>query len=310
MSDRLVSICIPTYKKPLYVARCLTSILAQNYKNIEVIVSDDSPDETIKEVVTRFSGLNIGFVQNKPALKSPRNWNAALDKATGEFLLLLHQDDWLSSPESISRFVEAFTDSNVDFAFCKNIGQDEKGKEVVFQNKSALPDFSIFPEQLIIRSVIGPPSNVMLRKRVATRYDENLIWLVDVDYYIRILKDGYKYRYLPEQLVTIGLHADQTTEYVRANAPIILEENFYVLNKLGASPLKNVFLFDYFWRLIRNFGEPSTDNISVTDPTVAAVIKQIKRAQKGYSKLLLQNGFFSKGAMFATYLKWRYLSGN
>ncbi len=265
MADPLVSICIPSYKKPDYVLRCLTSINNQDYKNIEIIISDDSPNEDIKQVTDQFPRLLIKYKHNVPALKSPKNWNAALDNASGELIILLHQDDWLSTSNAITRFVQSFLDKNIDFVFCKNIGENTEGKVIPFQDKEVIPNLMERPNYLVMRCVIGPPSNVMFRKTVTVRYDESLIWLVDVDYYIRILKAGYKYHYIKEHLVTIGIHADQTTEFVRANNQIIFKENILVLNKLGKKALFDIELYDYYWRLIRNFQITSIEQVKHFD---------------------------------------------
>src|SRR6185503_4160236 len=120
MSEPLISICIPSYKKPRYVVRCLESIIKQDYKFVEVIISDDSPGEDIKQAIEPFTkSLDIKYFHNDQSLGSPKNWNAALDKAAGEFLLLLHQDDWFHADNALSLFKTALTDENVDFAFCQ-----------------------------------------------------------------------------------------------------------------------------------------------------------------------------------------------
>ncbi len=49
MNEPLISICVPAYKQPGYVARVLESVLQQDYKNVEIIISDDSPDEDTKQ---------------------------------------------------------------------------------------------------------------------------------------------------------------------------------------------------------------------------------------------------------------------
>ena len=93
MFEPLISICIPAYKKPHYVVRCLHSVLQQDYKNVEIILSDDSPNEDIKDAITQFSErLQIHYYHNQPALRSPKNWNNALDKANGDLVVLMHQD--------------------------------------------------------------------------------------------------------------------------------------------------------------------------------------------------------------------------
>ena len=62
MAQPLVSICIPAYKKPAYVVRCIESVLMQTYKQVEVIISDDSPDEDIKTAIEGFAGrINIRY---------------------------------------------------------------------------------------------------------------------------------------------------------------------------------------------------------------------------------------------------------
>lgn len=310
MGEHLVSICIPTYNKAEYVYRCLQSIRLQTYKNIEVIISDDSPQNDTEQIAALFPDLKIRYIHNQPALKSPKNWNAALDNASGEYAMLLHQDDWLHMEDSISKFVSALARSEIDFAFCKNIGEDVHGKKFFFNNKEEIPDLKKRPNYLIIRCIIGPPSNVMFKKQVNVRYDENLIWLVDVDYYIRVLNRGFNYTYIPEQLVTIGIHEEQTTEYVRNNSKIILKENILVAKKLGDKALKDVQLYDYYWRLVRNFeitSEFQLETFSTVKDDILNAIKYMINFQKKIPRKLLATGAASKLFMTISYLKWRFI---
>ena len=109
MSEPLISICIPAYKKPEFVVRAIQSIQKQSYKNVEIIISDDSPNEDIKIAIQSYiSELNIKYYHNQPALKSPRNWNNAIQLSTGDFYMLLHQDDWLESDQCLAIFIAAF----------------------------------------------------------------------------------------------------------------------------------------------------------------------------------------------------------
>ena len=122
MTEPLVSICIPAYKKPEYVIRAIQSIINQTYKNVEVIISDDSPNQDIKIAIQPYiSELKINYYHNSPALRSPINWNNALNKASGDYIMLLHQDDWFDSIHAIAIFVAAFnTNESIGFVFCKN----------------------------------------------------------------------------------------------------------------------------------------------------------------------------------------------
>ena len=308
MYQPLISICIPAYKQPEYLERALGSIVKQTYKRIEVVISDDSPDESVKLITdTYISQLDLKYYRNIPALKSPVNWNAALDKASGELLMLLHHDDWLHTYDAVATYLQAFeTHGDVDFVFSRNTGVDSKGNEVILQ---AIPKLLHQLEQksnhLLLADVIGPPSNVMIKATVPVRYDERYIWLVDVDYYNRILKQGYKSFYIDKHLVSIGLHEEQTTSFVRQNDSIILKENIWLSAKLGPYAFKDLLIYDYYWRLLRNHQVRNVRDIvssGVEEKEVPVVIRHMLKLQRKIPLKILKNGFVSKPLMFLSYL--------
>jgi glycosyltransferase involved in cell wall biosynthesis len=303
----LVSICVPAYKKPSYVTRLLDSVIRQTYKRVEVVVSDDTPDDSVKIAIEPYiNQLDIKYYHNAPALKSPVNWNNALDKASGELVQLLHQDDWLEREETLQVYVDTFSaNPDADFVFCRNTALEEGRDPLILQ---ALPgllrDMARRPNHLLRANVIGPPSNTMLRARVDTRYDERYIWLVDVDYYVRLLKSGFKYVYLDRHLVTIGLHADQTTAFVRANDNIILKENIWYARKLEADAFSDVLIYDYYWRLLRNHGVRNLRDITdsgVEDGEIRPVIRHMLKGQQLLPLKAWKRGAVSKSGMMLSY---------
>ena len=54
MNDPLVSFCFTTFKRPVYLKSTLESVLAQTYQHFEVVVSDNDPEGSGKEVVESF----------------------------------------------------------------------------------------------------------------------------------------------------------------------------------------------------------------------------------------------------------------
>lgn len=307
----LISICIPAYKKPDFIVRCLQSVVTQTYKQVEIIISDDSPDEDIKVAIAPFrDSLSIFYYHNQPALKSPKNWNAALDKATGDLLLLMHQDDWFFAADALEQYVSIFSQKpEVDFVFCRNTAIDEKGNEFILQARpKLLHQLDKKQDHLLLAQVIGPPSNTMLRKKVSIRYDENFIWLVDVDYYVRVLKAEYKYFYIDKHLVNIGLHEDQTTAFCRTNTDIIFKENIFYAAKLKRETFLDILIYDYYWRLLRNYNIRSLQDFAmngVQASKIPDVIIHMHRSQSRWALKLLKNGFFSKTTMLQSYLAWR-----
>ena len=115
-SDRpLVSVCIPTFRRPVQLEQALRSVLAQTYPNFEIVVSDDSGDQ--EQVVRRLDDARIHYFRNEPHAGMAANFNLSLDRAGGELIGFLHDDDrWL--PQFLERVVGHFTtDPALDLVF-------------------------------------------------------------------------------------------------------------------------------------------------------------------------------------------------
>ena len=308
MNQPLVSICIPAYKKPEYVVRCIESVLKQTYKQVEIVISDDSPNQDIKLAIESYnSSISIKYYHNHPALKSPINWNNALNKASGSFYMLMHQDDWFETDTAIETYIKAFeANPQVDFVFCRNTAIQPDGQVLRLQAiPSLLDDMQKHPNHLVRANVIGPPSNTMLRSNVSVRYDEAYIWLVDVDYYVQLLEAGHSYKYLDAHLVSIGLHEDQTTVFCRNNEDVIIKENIWFASKIGRKAFKDILIYDYYWRLLRNYKIRSIQDITVTgvnEETILPVIHHMLALQKNMPLTILKMGMISKTLMFFNYL--------
>ena len=91
-----VSICIPSYKRPDLLKVAVESCLAQTFKDFEIVISDDSPDTRTEEMVRSLSvSQPVRYERNIPGLGQARNVNRLFDLAESEFLVLLHDDDFL-----------------------------------------------------------------------------------------------------------------------------------------------------------------------------------------------------------------------
>jgi len=222
---------------------------------------------------------------------------------------LLHQDDWLQDQDALRKYIQAFeANPKAGFVFCKNIAVTEEGKEIVLQHiPSLLHRLTKTPLHLVLAQVIGPPSNTMLRIDVRDKviYDEDLIWLVDVDYYARVLQAGYDYVYLDQHLVSIGLHEDQTTVFCRNNGDIILKENILFAYKIGEAAFKDIKIYDYYWRLLRNDKVKSIERLKACEvpfEKILPLFSHMIQLQNKVPASVLKFGPASKLLMFLNYL--------
>lgn len=230
-----VSICIPAFQQPELVRRCLESIRIQSYKDYEVIVTDDSKDDCLEGVIREFSGiLNLKYIKNAKNLGSPANWNHGMEQASGEYIKILHHDDWFSDERSLESFVEVLeANPQADFAFCSSRHYD-RGVHVSTHAPSMEQLYSLGkdPKMLFLGNVIGAPSAVLFR-RWGLLFDNQLKWVVDLDFYVRLLGLNKNFVYIPQELICIDLMNDtKITATCENNRVLELFENFYFFEKL------------------------------------------------------------------------------
>lgn len=94
----LLSICIPTYNRELFLKECLNSISEQISKNdpIEVVISDNASTDNTSELVSSFNDkLNLKYVINEKNIGFDANCLNVVKHATGSYCLILGSDDCL-----------------------------------------------------------------------------------------------------------------------------------------------------------------------------------------------------------------------
>ena len=106
MVTSLVSICIPTYNRAGVVSKAIDSALSQSYPNIEVIVVDDGSIDDIEAVIAGYNDKRLLFFKNKRNLGQFGNFNQCIELSKGEYIHILHSDDYIDSN---------FTKTCVDF---------------------------------------------------------------------------------------------------------------------------------------------------------------------------------------------------
>lgn len=303
----LISICIPAYKRISFLKRLLDSLVIQTYKNFEVIITDDSPGNDVNEALQHYvTALNINYHKNPSALGTPENWNEGIRRASGEWIKLMHDDDWFSSPGSLQRFadaIDAHKEASFFFSAYNNVFEESGQKEAVhasaFRRKKLLAN----PVTLFSKNIIGPPSVTMYRNRPEFTYDKTTKWVVDIDFYMRYTLQ-YPPVYIDEPLVNVGINEHQVTQVSFRKPEVEIPENFYLLRKTGTRHLKNLLVYDAWWRLMRNLNVRSEKDVAQAGyhEAVPQPVKKIIRFQQKVPRSLLKTGIFSKLFMLASYL--------
>lgn len=190
----MVSVLIPAYNAEKTIHRCLDSILAQTYCDIEVIiVNDGSKDSTLAELqvyekkderVKVIDQLNCGVAAAR---------NTALDNARGAYILYVDADDWIE-PNMVERLLKLVGDG--DIVFCGNDNADnsdrvmcvDKAKTEIWDQKRQMLEF------MKHKRMTGMLWNKLIRRSITDGcwFNEKTGYGEDAEFLWKIIKKSRK----------------------------------------------------------------------------------------------------------------------
>ena len=98
--------------------------------------------------------------------------------------------------------------------------------------------------------------------------------------------------YIKTILVNVGLNDEQVTKYSFRVPEVEIPENHLLIEKLGFNILRNIFVYDYYWRFYRNLGIRSEEQIKkYYNKPLHPLLKQMINFQKKISSEILKTGF-------------------
>ncbi len=253
-----VSICIPTYRQVDYLRETLRSVQVQDFGDYELIISDDTPDDTVQQLVASFGfDDRLRYFRNPVALGSPENWNAAVRYAQGEYIKLLHHDDRFSHPGALGIFVRLLDEHpEADFAFSASsaISITNGHRHDNCPSQEQVAQLVATPEKLFLSNLIGAPSATIYRNGLGVEYDCSFKWLVDVDFYIRLLQKNSQIVYTSQVLIDTTTNAShQITELCKNNAAVEMFEYLHLYHKISSKLSEDIGVKYVWFRLFERY---------------------------------------------------------
>lgn len=119
MKDALISVIVAVYNIEEYLPRCVDSILAQTYENLEIILVDDGSSDGSAQICDDYAGRDerIKVIHKKNGGLSDAR-NAGLDVAAGDYIGFVDGDDWIE-PDMYYAMYEACRSAGAQMAACR-----------------------------------------------------------------------------------------------------------------------------------------------------------------------------------------------
>ena len=205
-----ISCIVPAFENLELVSACLTSICAQRGVEAEIVVSDDSRTDRIRAHIAEMSCLHgVRYVEGARTGNPVDNWNHGLARAQAPLRVLIHQDETLTDPNYLRDAVGHLATPGVVAVIgptVVEVGLRSSRHTAVAAFGRRLPGAPLW---LPLFNWIGPTAAFVFRGDHC--FDQTLVQLVDVEFYLRVLRTG-RHVVLPGPRVgSRGYHGDQIT---------------------------------------------------------------------------------------------------
>jgi glycosyltransferase involved in cell wall biosynthesis len=219
MTAPKVSVLIPTYNYARYLPEAIESVLAQDFRDFELLISDDCSSDGSAEVIARYAAQDrrIRFQIQPANLGMVENWNWCLSQARGDYIKFLFGDDKLASRQALTNlFALLEADTSVVLAASARflIGDDSEVIEI--WNDFGRPGVHKGTE-MVCRcldedsNLVGEPSVVLFRRRDAARgFNLRYHQIADEEMWVHLLERG-NFAFTSEPLCCFRKHALQQT---------------------------------------------------------------------------------------------------
>jgi glycosyltransferase involved in cell wall biosynthesis len=306
MKRPLVSVITVVYNGEATLENTIRSVAGQTFADWEYILVDGASKDATLEIIKRNANTVSRWI-SEPDKGVYDAMNKGIRLAEGEWLYFLGSDDLFQDPGVLAAFFSDPSLREIDLAYGDVRSPSYKG----------LYDGPFTYEKLLSRNLSHQAA--FYRKSLFDRfgsYDQHYRMHADWDFNLRCFADpATRTKYTGVLVATFGadgISAGHDLPFLRER---LIPAKLQWLHQKGVHTLRNVRLYDEWWRFLRNAGtslapgDPSATPpvhppaaASGAAPGLPPVLQRMLRWQNAVPRTLLKNGFFSKTWMFASYL--------
>ena len=234
-----LSILIPAYEYPDGIKKILEYLKSRCAYDFEVLIYDDSKGNCVKllieEYLPVFGKERLIYKSNKPRLGACNNWNELIENASKDYSILLHHDEFFLSGDIFDKIFDSIKNADDVDVYCLDVLLTDDVSIIKKHTPIWLKYFvqKVIPSYIFIRNVIGPTSVLITKTHLLPRFDGNLQWLIDVDFYYRLFKATPRWSFLKNLYMgsKIGRKDSITSSIYGQLAGIKKRELQYLVNK-------------------------------------------------------------------------------
>jgi glycosyltransferase involved in cell wall biosynthesis len=209
----LISIITPSFNQASFIGEALESVRLQNNENCEHLVIDgmstDGTIDLLREQTTNTEQRNMFWISERDSGQSEA-LNKGFRRANGEIIGWLNSDDRYRA-NCFKHVVQAFADNpEVDIIYGDYLMVDELGEVLNIRREIEFNAFIL----LYHRILYIPTTTTFFRRRIFEEgnwLDEKLQYAMDLEFFIRLSKRGYRFKHIPQLLADFRMQPNSKT---------------------------------------------------------------------------------------------------
>lgn len=224
----LISVVIPCYNAEAFLRETIESVLAQTYRNYEIILVDDGSTDGTAEIIKSYGAAVRGISTPNRGASAARNLGTAMSQ--GDFIQYLDADDLLT-PQALETKLEALLSTNGDVAYSgwQKLEQSKDGqftpKEVKERPIEAVHSD---PEIALFTDFWCPPAALLYGRRIVEKiggWNESLPVIQDARFFLDAALWGGKFIRVPGVGAYYRIHGSQSLS--RKNQQAFVKDCFH-----------------------------------------------------------------------------------
>lgn len=212
-----VSVVIPLYNHQRYIQAALASVAAQSHPVDEIIIVDDGSSDQGGDLVQQQARQDSRILfWRQPNQGAHRALNAAIHRATGDYVAILNSDD-VYHPHRVARCLDTLRQNPQSAAVCTGLGFiNDQGRSITNPWYQQALDFYHRTGDLLLALINGnfimTTSNLFIRRQMFEDigFFCGLRYAHDLDFFLRLIGAGQRLHWLPEELLQYRSHASNT----------------------------------------------------------------------------------------------------
>ncbi|WP_052746065.1 glycosyltransferase family 2 protein [Sulfurovum lithotrophicum] len=166
-----LSVIVPNYNNSRYIDECIGSVLAQTYKNIEIIIIDDASTDGSQEILKKYEAEYpfIKVIFNEKNQGVTRNRDTAIRLASGDYITTLDSDDYYMDARKLEKEMTILKKyrnegrSNI-IAFSDIVLVDKEGERLFPNAKNTVKEGNIF-KNIFARDCMVPRDFIFTKQQ-------------------------------------------------------------------------------------------------------------------------------------------------